>query len=200
MVIYSFWSHPGSKCAAGAPVTPGHENTKVCLARPWHSLQGALDWDLCCAAGFTNLEPFLYSFVLHCVIINAKILQTCKRSRQYCNLGSQWIICVWRERKRWREGREERTGVGECQRQRRRDMHWEGDGDREIRELGTEEQQTIDEFPREKEGHGEITEQKEKTEMTFLKGLLCGICRKKNEMWGPERDGRRERAWGEWNE
>lgn len=70
--------------------------------------------------------------------------------------------------------------MGECRRQRRRDIHREGD--REIRELETEEQPTINESPREKEGHGEITEQKEKTEMTFLKGLLCGICRKKNEM------------------
>lgn len=94
----------------------------------------------------------------------------------------------------------ERNGTGECQRQRRRDRHREEDWDREIRELGTEEQPTINEFPREKEGHEEITEQKEKTEMTFLKGLLCGICRKKNEMWGPGRDGRRERACGEWNE
>lgn len=76
----------------------------------------------------------------------------------------------------------EKNGTGECQRQRRRDRRGERDGDREIRELGTEEQPTINEFPREKEGHGEITEQKEKTEMTFLKGLLCGICRKKNEM------------------
>lgn len=47
---------------------------------------------------------------------------------------------------------------------------------------GTEERRTTNEFPSEKEGHGEITEQKEKTEMTFLKGLLCGVCRKKNEM------------------
>lgn len=65
---------------------------------------------------------------------------------------------------------------------RQRDRHGVEDRDREIRELGTEEQATINEFPREKEGHEEITEQKEKTEMTFLKGLLCGICRKKNEM------------------
>lgn len=79
------------------------------------------------------------------------------------------------------EGAEEEiNGVGECQRQRQRDRHREGDLDREIRELGTGEQPTINEFPREEEGHGEITEQKEKTEMTFLKGLLCGICRKKN--------------------
>lgn len=84
------------------------------------------------------------------------------------------------EREKMRE--KERNGAGECQRQRQRDRRGERDGDREIRELGTEEQPTINEFPREKEGHGEITEQKEKTEMTFLKGLLCGICRKKNEM------------------
>lgn len=81
-----------------------------------------------------------------------------------------------KKRKKWRDV------TGEHQRQRRRDRRKEEDGDREIRELGTEEQPTINEFPREEEGHGEITEQKEKTEMTFLKGLLCGICRKKNEM------------------
>lgn len=76
--------------------------------------------------------------------------------------------------------RSEATRQG--QRQRRRDGHGGEEGDREIREPRTGEEPAINEFPGEKEGHGEITEQKEKTEMTFLKGLLCGICRKKNEM------------------
>lgn len=79
---------------------------------------------------------------------------------------------IEREKRRARQG----------QRQRRRDGRGGEDGDREIREPGTGEEPAINEFPGEKEGHGEITEQKKKTEMTFLKGLLCGICRKKNEM------------------
>lgn len=56
-----------------------------------------------------------------------------------------------------------------------------GEAERSERSDRTE-QPTVYKFPGEREGHRGITEQKEKTEMTFLKGLLCGICRRKNEM------------------
>lgn len=98
-------------------------------------------------------------------------------------------------------GAGERDEAGEHRRQRQRDRQPHRDRETDLRETRTWGRHAINEFPGEKEGHGEITEQKEKTGMTFLKGLLCGICRKKNEMWGPGRDWRRAKgAWGEWNE
>lgn len=116
----------------------------------------------------------------HCECHNmAKNTSPDTQAKTESHFRTELTVC---QRARKKGEKKERNGTGECLRQRQRDGHREGDGDREIRELGTEEEPTINEFPGEEEGHGEITEQKEKTEMTFLKGLLCGICRKKNEM------------------